>query len=114
MPTGKLAPIETSSLLDMEKSLRIISGRNGARILGGTAAFENLQVDSITIREDATAFTTLTCTDGVATLGATFFLGGASGFLKGDMLVGPKGYRFITIELSGGSVGVTGADVTGS
>ena len=114
MSTGKLAPVETNSLLDMEKSLKIISGRNGARVIGGTALLSNLQVNSITIREDATAFTTLTCTDGVTTLGDTFFLGGASGFLKGDLLTALPGYWFTDIKPSAGSIGVTGPNITGS
>jgi hypothetical protein len=117
MPTGKLAPIETDSILSTDKSLKIMSGSDGARVIGGTALISNLQVAVISIREDSTAFTTLVCTNGLSSttpLGVTFFLGGASTFLKGDMLSGPPGYWFTSIKPSAGSIAVTGPNVTGS
>ena len=112
MSGGKLADNERNALFDCEESLRVMSGRYGARVLGATTVRTGLQVTSIQIREDATAFTTLKCTNGVDTpLTDTFFLGGASGFLAGDTLTAPPGFMFISITLSAGSITVTGSNI---
>lgn len=90
-----------------------MSGRYGARVIGGTGHLINLDVRSISIREDATAFTTLVCTDGTTTLGATFFLGGVAATKVTDLYAAPPGFRFTEIKLSAGSVQITGPNITG-
>jgi hypothetical protein len=91
-----------------------MSGRYGSRTIGNTDSLENLEVVSISIREDATDFATLVCTDGVQTLGAAFFLGGAAATKAGDLYTAPIGYLFREIELSAGSIQVTGPNITGN
>lgn len=61
----------------------------------------------------ATTFATLKCQGGGTELGATFFLGGAAATQAGDLYSAPQGYRFTVIELSGGSIQVTGPNITG-
>ena len=112
MSGGKLAENERNALFDCEESLRVMSGRDGARVLGGLTVRTSLQITSIQIRETPTTFTTLTCTNGVDTpLTDTFFLGGASGFIAGDTLTPPYGYKFTVITLASGSVSVTGPNI---
>jgi hypothetical protein len=91
----------------------VLSGRYGARTIGDTEERTGLTVYSISIREDATAFTGLVCTDDTTTLDHTFFLGGASATQAGDLYAAPQGYRFTEIELSGGSIQITGPNITG-
>ena len=91
-----------------------MSGRYGSRTIGNTDSLENLEVVSISIREDATVFAALVCTDGVIILDETFFLGGAAATKAGDLYTAPIGYLFKDIELSAGSIQVTGPNITGN
>lgn len=111
--SGKLSQAEQTALYDSQESLRVMSGRYGARVLGATTVRTGLDVKSLQIRENATEFTTLTCTNGNSAedLDDTFFLGGASAFIAGDTLTAPPGYRFTVITLSAGSVSVTGPNI---
>lgn len=109
--SGKLSQAEQDALYDSQASLRVMSGRDGARVLGGTSDRTGLRVKSIQIRENATAFDDLECTGGETALDDTFFLGGASGFLAGDQLTAPDGYYFTRIHMSGGSIAVTGPNI---
>ena len=109
---SKLSPIEVSLLQSIDQSLKIM-GSYPARTLGSTDHLINLDVRSISIREDETEFTTLVCTDGVTTLGADFFLGGAAATKATDMYRAPEGFRFKEIELTTGSVQITGPNITG-
>jgi hypothetical protein len=109
---SKLSPSEVSILQSIDQSLKIM-GSYPARTLGGTGHLINLDVRSISIREDATAFTTLVCTDGTTTLNAAYFLGGAAATKATDMYRAPEGFRFTEIKLSAGSVQITGPNVTG-
>lgn len=59
----------------------------------------------------ATTFTTLTCEGNGATLGVTFFLGGAAATKAGDLWTAPTGYRFTVIDLSAGSIQITGPNI---
>ena len=88
-----------------------MSGRYGSRVIGDTTARTGLHVTSISIREDATAFTTLKCTGGGAELGAAFFLGGAVATKAGDLWTAPTGYRFTEIDLASGSIQITGPNI---
>jgi hypothetical protein len=110
----KLSTEEVGLLRDGVESQRVMSGRYGSRTIGNTDSLENLEVVSISIREDATDFATLVCTDGVQTLGAAFFLGGAAATKAGDLYTAPIGYLFREIELSAGSIQVTGPNITGN
>lgn len=109
---SKLSPTEVQILSSIDRSLKIM-GSYPARTIGGTGHLINLDVRSISIREDATAFTTLVCTDGTNVLDAAFFLGGASTTKDTDMYRAPDGFRFTEIELSSGSIQVTGPDIVG-
>lgn len=91
-----------------------MSGRYGARTIGGTDHLENLEVMSISVREAATVFATLVCTDGVTILDEAFFLGGCGATKIGDLYTAPIGYLFTDIELSAGSIQVTGPNITGN
>jgi len=110
----KLSTQEVVLLRDGVESQRVMSGRYGSRTIGGTDHLENLEVVSISIREDATVFAELVCTDGVTTLDETFFLGGAAATKAGDLYTAPIGYLFKEIELSAGSIQVTGPNITGN
>lgn len=114
MSYGKLSQSERASIEDIAESQRVMSGRYGSRTIGTTDDLENLAIASVSIREDATTFTTLVCTDGTATLNAAFFLGGAAATKAGDLYTAPPGYRFIQIKLSAGSIQVTGPNITGN
>lgn len=114
MSYGKLSQSERASIDDLAESQRVMSGRYGSRTIGTTDDLENLNIISMSIREDATAFTTLVCTNGTTTLNAAFFLGGAAATKTGDLYTAPLGYRFIQIELSAGSIQVTGPNITGN
>lgn len=108
-----LTPAQDLLLNRIDSSLQAISGSYGSRTLGGTADIINLDVRSISIREDATAFTTLVCTDGVTTYDAAFFLGGAAATKATDLYVASPGFRFTEIHLSAGSVQITGPNIVG-
>ena len=111
---GKLSDKEGKDLCESQRSLKVMSGRGGARVLGGTTVRTGLHIDSICIREDDTTFTTLVCTNsGTSTvvLDDTFFLGGAPGFKAGDPLTPPEGWRFTDITLATGSIAVTGPNI---
>jgi len=88
---GKLSDKEGKDLCESQRSLKVMSGRGGARVLGGTTVRTGLHIDSICIREDDTTFTTLVCTNsGTSTtiLDDTFFLGGRS-WIQGRRPVDP-------------------------
>lgn len=109
--SGKLAVNETLNLQRIADYLEVISGRGGSRTIGDTTARVDLHVLSISIREDATTFTTLKCEGGGTELGTTFFLGGAAATKAGDLWVAPPGYRFTSIDLSAGSIQITGPNI---
>ena len=109
--SGKLAVNETLNLQRTADYLETVSGRGGCRTIGDTNARTDLNVTSISIREDDTTFTTLVCEGGGATLGTTFFLGGAAATKAGDLWVAPEGYRFTSIDLSAGSIQITGPNI---
>lgn len=111
----KLSNEEFTILNSIAESLMAMSGRYGSRVIGDATARTGLHVTSISIREDATAFTTLTCTNGIAAqnLGASYFLGGAAATKAGDLWTAPAGYRFTEIDLSTGSIQITGPNITG-
>ena len=108
---SKLSQVETANLESTKESLMVISGRYGSRTIGDTTARTELNVTSISIREDATTFATLKCEGDGAELGATFFLGGASATKVGDLWVAPAGYRFTSIDLATGSIQITGPNI---
>jgi hypothetical protein len=108
---SKLSQVEAADLSSTKESLMAISGRYGSRTIGDTTARVDLNVTSISIREDATTFTTLVCEGGGTTLGTTFFLGGAAATKAGDLWVAPEGYRFTSIDLSAGSIQITGPNI---
>jgi len=109
----KLSNDEFALLNSIAESLMAMSGRYGSRVIGDIEERTGLTAYSISIREDATAFTSLVCTDGTTTLDDDFFLGGAAATQAGDLYSAPQGYRFTVIELSGGSIQVTGPNITG-
>jgi hypothetical protein len=107
----KLSQAEAANLESTKESLMAISGRYGSRTIGDTAARADLNVISISIREDATTFTTLICEGGGVELGTAYFLGGAPATKAGDLWAAPEGYRFTSIYLSAGSIQITGPNI---
>jgi hypothetical protein len=106
--SGKLAVNETLNLQRTADYLEIMSGRRGTVIYDGTASYTGLTYQSISIREDATAFTSLVCTDGTTTYGAShFYVGTGAACLRGDLLVAPEGFTFRSFQLSAGSIQCT-------
>lgn len=104
---GILSQAEYDLLANVADSLELLSGKNGTKVYGGTSAYTDLDLRSISVREDSTAFTSLTCVGGGAALGAAEFILGGATLLKGDLLVAPHGYRFTAFQLSAGSVSAT-------
>lgn len=102
---------ELNIFSSIRESLMAMSGSYGSRVIGDTTARTGLHVTSISIREDDTAFTTLKCQGSGAELGATFFLGGAAATKAGDLWTAPAGYRFTEIDLSSGSIQITGPNI---
>jgi len=110
---SKLSAEELALLNSISESLMAMSGRYGARTIGDTEERTKLQVYSISIGGDDTAFTTLVCTNGTDTLSDAFFLGGAATPKAGRLWAAPPGFRFTTIELSAGEIEITGPNITG-
>ena len=103
MPTGKLAPIETNSLLDISQNsqeLQKISGSGGFKNLTGTAAITSLSGYAIVVQED-TVFTVFNV-DGVVKL-SDYGLSGVT-LKAGAYLPVPKGANITDITMSSGSV----------
>jgi hypothetical protein len=104
--SGKLSQEERDTLNRIDENTRSMFGGagNGSKVYGGTDEHTGLSYAVLVIREDATDFTSLVCTDGVTAKGkGDFYVGGATS-IKGDQLVAPLGYRFTSFELSAGSV----------
>lgn len=100
----KLSDVEFQLLSDTAAYLEIISGSRGTKVYGGLTARTGLDVKSISIREDGTVFSTLTCTDGTTVLGFSDLYIGTTGTLKGDLLKAPPGYRFTAFTMTAGSI----------
>lgn len=109
----KLSQDEGRSIYDTQESLRIMSGRYGARSIGDTQARTNLHVISISISTDATTFTNLVCEGNGVTYDDVFFLGGLAAAKIGTLWTAPDGCRFTEIELATGSIDITGPNITG-
>jgi hypothetical protein len=105
----KLSDVEFQLLSDTAAYLEIISGSRGTKVYGssGAVAQTGLDVKSISIREDATVFSTLVCYDGTTTLGFSDFYIGTTTTLKGDLLKAPPGYRFTAFTITAGSIQTT-------
>ena len=96
-----------SSILEKVFNLDVMAGANGTRVYGGVGANTGLNAKALTIREDATGFTSLSMTNGTTVLTHTYFIVGGAGLLKGDYLAAPRGYTITAFQLSAGSVGVS-------
>ena len=94
----------TRILQTLNSTLRRMSGSQKTTIYGGVAAHTGLSHESLSIREDATVFSALVCTNGTTTLGFSDFYKGTTGTLTGDLLAAPDGYRFTSLTLTAGSV----------
>jgi hypothetical protein len=89
----------------LNDTLRRMSGSQKTAIYKGVGVYTGLSYQSISIREDATAFTTLVCsTPGAADLLFADFYFGTTATLKGDLLSAPQGWRFSAFTLSAGSI----------
>ena len=93
--------------LSKRDSLLSLSGRNGTIIYGGTDAVEDVNYSAMSIREEGTTFTSLTCVGDGHDLDETHFYRGGATPEKGDLLVPPPGYHINAFELASGSVIVT-------
>ena len=100
---SKLSPTEVGILLDQLRATQSMAGSNGSKVYG-IAAYTDLNLTAISVREDSTVFDSLVATGSGAALGlADFYLDGTTP-KAGDLLVPPPGYRFTSFELSAGSV----------
>jgi hypothetical protein len=94
----------TRILQTLNDTLRRMSGSQKTSFYGGLGAHTGLDHQSLSIREDATVFSALVCTNGTTTLGFSDFYTGTTATLKGDLLSAPAGYRFTSFTLTAGSV----------
>lgn len=102
---SKLSQEEIALLYLFAAQLGSMSGINGTKVYGGTGANTGLSIKALSVREDATAFTTLTMTGGPGgNLDKNYFIVGGATLLRGDLLVAPTGYIITAFELSAGSV----------
>lgn len=85
-------------------TLSVGASESGTVIYGDSNAVTGVDYAQIAIREDGTAFTSLVCSDGTHTKGASDFYKTGATALKGDVLIPPPGYRFKSFELSSGSI----------
>ena len=104
----KLSAEEFALFVKNVEALSSMSGINGTKIHAGIADNTGLTYKALSIREDSTAFTSLTMTGGAGgDLDETYFLKGSPTLLRGDLLVAPTGYIITQFELSAGSVGAS-------
>lgn len=102
----KLSQAEFDMIVSLVRTstLAIGASETGTVIYGDSAAVTAVNYAQMAIREDGTAFTSLVCSNGTTTLGASDFYRTGATALKGDVLIPPPGYRFRSFELSSGSV----------